>query len=134
MMPCVLRHGRVAAQATIAKHVDQDLPPHPEDAAHAIDEAGHLPPHLVVLPLPPQDAATLCSPTPPGYYVTTTLGHRMMQCVLPDAQPAEQARTAKKVDPTSLHLPGQMGPSLNGSDNVCNGLVVIYGQVAPSYP
>ena len=64
MMLSVLRQARVAAQATIAKQVDQDLPPHPEDAAHAINEAGHLPPHLVVLPLPPQDAATLCSPTP----------------------------------------------------------------------
>ena len=86
-VPCVLHHGRVAVQATIAKQVNQDPPPHPEDAVHATEEAAHHPPQPVVLPLQ-QDAAMMCSTTPPGYHVTYhTLGHRMLQCVLPDAQP-----------------------------------------------
>ena len=82
-MPCVLHHGRVAVQATIAKQVDQDTP----DAVHGTEEAALHPPQPVVLPLQ-QDAAMMCSPTPPGYHVTYhTLGYRMLQCVLPDAQP-----------------------------------------------
>ena len=67
----------------------------------------------------------MCSPPPPGCCVTYhTLRHRMMQRVLPDAQVAAQAGKAKKVDPNPLPPPGQVSPSLAGSEDVCDGLLV----------
>ena len=124
MLLCVLRHARVAAQAAIAKQVDQHPPPHSEDAAHASEEAAHHPPHPVG-PLKLQDAAKICSPPPTGCYVivTRTLRHRM-QCVLPDTQPAAQARTVQKVDQDHLPPPGpgpgQVSPSLLCGDSMCD--------------
>ena len=51
MMPCILRHANVTAQAILVKQVDQHPPPQPEDAAHAIDEEAvhHTPPPVVLL-------------------------------------------------------------------------------------
>ena len=52
MMPCVLHHAKVAAQAIRAKKVDQHPCPQPEEDAHALEEAAQLLPHTVVLPFP----------------------------------------------------------------------------------
>ena len=124
MMLCVLRHARVAAEATIAKKVDQQPPPHPDDAVHAIEEGAHHPPHQVVPPQR-QNAATMCSPPPTRCTVTYhTPRHRKMQCVLPDDQLAAQARTAKKVDQEHLPPPG--------GDYVCDGPSVLIDRVRES--
>ena len=51
MMPCVLHHAKVAAQAIRAKKVDQHPCPQPEEDAHAaLEEAAQLLPLTVVLP------------------------------------------------------------------------------------
>ena len=85
-----------------------------------MDEAAH---HLPALSLP-RDAG-MCSPPsptwPPGYNVTHTLRHSMVQFLLPDAQLAAQAGKAKKADPNRLPLPGKVSSSLPGRDNVCDG-------------
>ena len=119
LMPCVLRHAMVAAEAIRAKQVDQDPQPQPEDAAL------HLP-QPVLFPHLPQDAE-MCSHPPAGYNVTYHR-HRMMQCVLPDFQLAEQAGKVMKVDQTPLPLPGTVSLSVPGYDSVCDQLLVINGQ------
>jgi hypothetical protein len=49
-MRCVLLHGQAAAQAGIAKKVDQHPRPQPEDVAHACEEAAHrLPYHTIYI-------------------------------------------------------------------------------------
>jgi hypothetical protein len=122
-MRCVLLHGQAAAQAGIAKKVDQHPRPQPEDVAHACEEAAHHLPYTVVLLK--RQVAVMCSPPPPGSCVTYhTLRHRMMQRVLPDAQVAAQAGKAKKVDPNPLPPPGQVSPSLAGNEDVFDGLLV----------
>ena len=117
-MPCVLRHGKVAVQATIVKKVDQHPPPQPEDIVHGeAAAAAHHPPHPVVLPLPHDDE--MCSPPPGPSVICHTLSYRKKQCVLPDAKIAEQAVNAKKVDQTSP--PGLVAPGLPA---VCDELKV----------
>jgi len=122
-MPCILRHANVTEEVISVKQVDQHPPPQPEDAVHAPEEAVHHPPPPVVLP-PTQDTV-MCSPPLPGCCMTCdTPRHRMMMCVLPNAQLSAQEDKAKKVDQNSLPPPEHVSPGLPYGD-VCDGLKVI---------
>ena len=119
-MRCVLLHGQAAAQAGIAKKVDQHPRPQPEDVAHACEEAAHHLPYTVVLPL--RQDAVMYSPPPPGCCVTYhTLRHRMMLRLL-----HKQAKLRKLTQIIFLHLGKclQVSPSLPGGNDVCDRQLV----------